>query len=235
MGRPVLDTDQLGGLLPFILSQWLVLPTEPQLGGEPLQPTIDEVLSGNGDPTDFGQALQFRRGCGTPQQDASVLQNRSLGSPLRTAGYLGGTDQHIAGRPSLKAKKGIGLLPGGGLPAEFRLNSQASQCGDERIVDGIVKELSALGQFVSGGQNEAIGQFVLMKNGSATGCSTYRRALDTGVVLGSVVQVLKIPQRERRLLPPIESPTTSARVGSPLQKDFVHGHIPGPGGGRVDD
>ena len=236
MGRPVLVADQLGGLLPFVLAQWLISPTEIQLRGEPLQPTIDQLLGGNRGPSEFDQAVQFGRGGGTPEQDASMLQNGSLGSPLGTAGYLGGADQHIAGRTSLKAEKGVGLLPRvGGWPAEFRLNAQTSQCGDERIVDRIVKELSSLGQFVSGGQDEAVGQFVLMKNGPATGCPPYHRTLDTGVMPRSVVQVLEIPQRERRLLPAIEPPTTLAGDGSPFQKDFVHGHVPGAGGGRVDN
>jgi hypothetical protein len=86
-----------------------------------------------------------------------------------------------------------------------------------------------------GRQYEAVGQLTIVQNRAAARLATDHAAAGAGRVLLALIDSLEVTERERWLTPLVNSQCGDAVFSGVDQQGLVDGHVPGAGGGRVDD
>ena len=92
-----------------------------------------------------------------------------------------------------------------GLPIDFCSDAPLRKGLHERLVDGAIGPQAAGGQRVTLGDGQAVGHFQIVQNGAAAAAAPHGRATAAGRVLAAIGVRLKVAQRQRRLLPAIQS------------------------------
>jgi len=154
----------------------------------------------------------------------------ALGAP----GDFPAAEQDIARGPALKTKKlgfPIRIRPG----ANLSEGAESAESGDPRRMDQLIPVKWRLTRPVRHGGSETIRDFLVMHDGAPACHPSHHGAMSAGGVLQPLSVVLEVSQRECWRLPAIDAKRYVRPLGSGPQERFIDGHIPGTGGGRIEN
>ena len=165
----------------------------------------------------------------TSLEPVTLLGSSTLVLTEETPGF-----EFIAERVAVEATMLLTWPESVGAAAKRGLNAELAQRGDQCRVDAFVQRTSVGNKTVFTGQHEAVGQFNVVQNRSAAAYPADYRTIAAGRMAAAIVDRLKVSQRQRRLVPTIESPAATAAAGGPLQQHLVDRHVPRPGPRRIE-
>src|SRR3569623_3103580 len=128
-----------------------------------------------------------------------MLQNRHSPAALGAAYDLVRSNNQIARAPALKTKEWLStrgwpflaVLP----VVHLRGDATACQCAHESRVNGAVQAIGISSQRMIRRRYQAVGQRLIMENGSAAARAAHQRALGTRPVGFAAPMALEIPER----------------------------------------
>jgi hypothetical protein len=96
---------KLGCPFPLCLGKTFPEPFQLKSLGQQRQPSVQDLLEDEILTRDLPQAEEFRRGGGSAEQEAAVLQDRGVVPSLGAPRHFDRSDEDVARRSPLKAQK----------------------------------------------------------------------------------------------------------------------------------
>jgi len=158
-----------------------------------------------------------------------MLQQCAIDPPLGTTDNLEIMEQEVFAGSSLEAQKRF-VVPGrkstpGILGARNERNPPDTQGTADRGMHPAVDRQRVFARSIRDRQDQAVGQFAIMENGSSPGAAANDRHAGTGLMRLPSAQVLKVADAERCWIPLVEAEDWGCTTTYQLEQRLIDGHI----------